>query len=109
MSDVLFGPAVVNLVGIVQNDSWTIALTLTSGDSPFDLTGATIAAKMVTAASSYVLTVVVTDELNGMLTISQTTAPSIDPSSAWAMRINGRTILTGNVSGMVDVLAETVS
>jgi hypothetical protein len=105
MTDVSLGPAAVNLKGIVENDAWSIALTLTAGGDPYDLTGATIVAKMKLSSGSVVLTTNVTDAPGGMLTVSQADAPLIGSGGKWALRINGRTIIGGGVSGAADVLA----
>lgn len=104
MTDVSLGPATVNLKGIVENDNWSIALTLTSGADPYDLTGATIVAKMKLAEETVDLTAAVTDAVNGKLTVSQTDAPLIK-NGQWALRINHRTVMSGKVSGVGDVLA----
>lgn len=106
MTDVTLGPAAVNLKGIVANDAWSIALTLTSGGSPLDLTGATIVAKIkADADTSHTLTTEVTDAAGGELTVSQAAAPTIPSGAKWALRINGRTLMGGSVSGKEDVLA----
>lgn len=106
MTDVSLGPAVVNLKGIVENDNWSIALTLTSGGQPYDLTGAVIVAKLKPKTGTSInLTTNVTDPTNGKLTVSQTAAPLIEDGSKWALRINNRTIMSGTVKGTADVLA----
>lgn len=102
--NVNLGPAVVNLVGIVENDDWAIAIALTAGGDPYDLTAAVISAKLKTKTTSYPLTAVVTDALGGLLTVSQADAPTLPGGSRWALRINARTLLAGTVTGIGDVL-----
>lgn len=105
MTDVNLGAAVVNLNGIVENDNWSIALTLTSGGVPLDLTGATVVAKAKSRTATYNLTVTVTDAAAGKLTIAQSDAPRYDAIGKWALRINNRTMMAGDVNGSADVLA----
>lgn len=104
--NVSLGPAAVNLLGIVENDDWAIALTLTTGVDPYDLTGATVTAKIKpTTGTSYTLTTVITDDVGGQLTVSQSGAPLITSGAKWSLRINARTIMSGSVNGTADVLA----
>lgn len=105
MTDVTLGPAVVNLKGIVENDNWSIPITLTSGGTPVNLTGAVLVAKIKTSAASIPLTAVVTGALAGELTVSLTDSPAIGSSAKWALRINNKTWLAGSASGVADVLA----
>lgn len=106
MSDVKLGPAQVNLVGIVQNDSWSLALTITVSGTAMDLTGQTINAAIKDGSVSYPLTVAVTNATGGQLTLSQAKAPAFGNYSAtWALRVGGRTIISGGVSGTGDILS----
>jgi hypothetical protein len=104
MTDIPLTPATVNLIGIVQNDSWSVNLVITNGTAPYNLTGATIVSKISTSAGSYPLTVTVTDAVNGKLTLSMTSSPLIPYGSTWALRINARTLMEGTATGMADVL-----
>lgn len=104
MANIILGPAMVNLVGIVENDAWSAELILTSDGVPVNLTGLTIVAKIITDEQSYPITATVTDALAGRLTISQSDAPRISVAQ-WAMRIGTRTYFEGSVTGKKDVLA----
>lgn len=104
MANIILGPAMVNLVGIVENDAWSAELILTSDGVPVNLTGLAIVAKIITDEQSYPITATVTDAAAGRLTISQNDAPRISVAQ-WAMRIGTRTYFEGSVTGKKDVLA----
>lgn len=105
MTEVGLGPATVNLTGIVQNDSWSLAFTLTAGGLPYDLTGATIVAKLVLADTTKInLGISVTDAAAGEMTVSCTAAPLIDGDAQWALRVNARTMMSGYADGIADIL-----
>jgi S1-C subfamily serine protease len=104
MTNLLIGPAVVNLVGIVENDSWAASLVITANGSPLDLTGLTITAKLITSAGAFPIAITVTDAANGEVTISQDDAPLVGVGQ-WAMRIGSRTYFMGSVTGLKDILS----
>lgn len=103
MADLSLTAAVLNLNGIVENDSWSIDLTITSDGSPMDLTGATVVAKILAAEVSYPLTTAIADAAGGKLTVSMTQSPLIEYGT-WALRVNDRTMVRGSVNGLPDVL-----
>lgn len=74
MVTVPFGPAVVDLTGVRAGDQNLMAVTLTTGGDPLDLTGATVTAqarKVVTDLGPPALsaTVVVTDAAAGQCSV----------------------------------------
>lgn len=105
MTDVDLSPALVNLLGIVEHDDWAIALTLTAGGVAYDLTAAVVTAGIKSPSASHTLTTVVTDATHGKMTVSESDAPVLEHGSRWALRINGRTVMSGKVTGSVDVLS----
>lgn len=104
MTDVSFGPAPVNLTGIVQNDSWSVAVGLKADGAPYDLTGLECVASMKVGSANVPIVVTITDADAGQFTLSQTEAPLIGVGGRWALRVGTRTMLAGTVTGKPDVL-----
>lgn len=104
MPNLLVGPTVLNLVGVVQNDDWSVDLLITADSAPVDLTGLSVSAKIVTPEAAYSLAVAVTDPAGGAVTVSQASAPYVGVGK-WALRIGSRTYLMGSVTGIRDALA----
>lgn len=98
MVDVQFGAQRVNLLGLIEGDGWSVPITITSGGLPFNLTGATITSAMNIGGVFFPITVLVTDAINGKLTISQASAPLINCEGSWYLRVDTRTFLAGYCS-----------
>lgn len=104
MTDVNLGPAEVNLTGIVEHDAWSLAVTLSNGTTPYNLTGLTCTASILLGDGTHsAIAVAVTNAAAGQLTLSQATAPQIY-TSPWALRVGTRTMLAGTISSRRDVL-----
>lgn len=104
MTDVNLGPAEVNLDGIVEHDAWSLAVTLTDGTTPYNLTGLTCTASILLGDGTHSpITVTVTNAVAGQFTLAQTSAPAIY-TCPWALRVGTRTMLAGSISSQRDVL-----
>lgn len=116
MAVVEFGPAPLDLNGIYAGDSNPLEVTLTVGDDPVDLTGATVTAqarktKLDTEIALTAL-IVVTDDVGGVCIISWDGDEIRDLlidcdkdtwQGVWDFQVDDQTLLGGKFKAQMDV------